>query len=96
MDEEVQIYLAIGNSDDKLSQARWAQYMRDIHLLISLNSTHIFGEWFSAPQSEYQNACYSFSLPKKDVDEFKKQVTQTRKYFSQDSVAWTEKGPEFL
>jgi len=51
------VYISIGNSDDKLTQAEWSQYVVEIIArVVSIGHTH--GAWFSLPHTAYQNACW--------------------------------------
>jgi hypothetical protein len=59
-------FVAIGNSDDKLTQAEWAEFCDDVVSLIDWqtedNAGRIHGIWYSAPASPFQNMCICFEL----------------------------------
>lgn len=57
----VTIYISIGNSDNKLTQEEWADFIDEIDELLDVY--HLVGRWFSAPDSEYQNACWCVTIP---------------------------------
>lgn len=58
------VVIMIGNSDDKLSQLEWAEYIKDVDqaVLLSMesidNDSHLHGRWFSLADSPYQNAAW--------------------------------------
>lgn len=54
------IYVSIGNSDDKLSQAMWAAFVDDVDSIVRQYATTVHGQWFSLPGSRWQNACWCF------------------------------------
>lgn len=56
------IYISIGNSDNKLSQKDWIQLIRQVKMSVrDYQPVQIYGEWYSAPDSQFQNACFAFS-----------------------------------
>lgn len=55
----VNTYISIGNSDDRLTQPRWADLIGDMRDLLNVgwrDRLQIHGEWFSAPDQPWQNA----------------------------------------
>jgi hypothetical protein len=90
------ITLQIGNSDDKLKQKKWAEYVKKIDALI-----HMFGGrryFFGAPPNyyEWQNATWIFDIDDEIKDLLKEKITNRRKNYMQDSVAWTEGHTQFI
>lgn len=85
----ITVYVSIGNSDDKLSQAEWANYVQVTRNLLRLRAREIHGEWYSAPDSDYQNACFCVVLGD-DADTIRKSLAELRAAWRQDSVAWAE------
>lgn len=97
------IYVGIGNSDDKLSQADWASYVEDVAHLIIDSATEVHGAWFSLPHSAYQNACWCFSVIEDDTEPGNREIYRLRRelrrlagQYRQDSIAWAVAEPEFL
>jgi hypothetical protein len=45
----VNVYLSIGNSDDKLTQAEWAEYVADMAGAVVCRAKQVHGTWFSLP-----------------------------------------------
>lgn len=84
------VYISIGNSDDKLTQAEWAAYVAEmLGGVVSLGHTH--GAWYSLPHTPYQNACWCVEFAAgRQVLEAQESAIEIRKKYRQDSVAWAE------
>jgi hypothetical protein len=82
------VYVSIGNSDDQLTQHEWSGYAREVIELVRDLSEQVFGEWYSEPSSEYQNACIAAAVPEELLGELRRALTTIRTAFHQDSVAW--------
>lgn len=82
------LYVSIGNSDDKLTQHQWADFCTDLHEVME-DAGKIHGEWFSASDSPYQNACICAEVSDNaDVDRIIRSNLADLAYgFSQDSIA---------
>ena len=85
----IQVYVSIGNSDDKLTQAIWGAYIEDFRELLRKHATQIHGEWYSAPDAVYQNACIAAVLADDDAEEIQKKLTALRRSYGQDTIAWS-------
>lgn len=85
----ITVYVSIGNSDDKLTQAEWSNYVQVTRNLLRLRAREIHGEWYSATDSGYQNACFCVALGD-DADLIRKSLAELRAAWRQDSVAWAE------
>lgn len=89
------VYIGIGNSDGKLSQARWATFSSFVRAAVSSASRagdgEILGEWYSPPNSRFQNACLCIRLPIDPdvVDKLKDDLADLGRYFDQDCVSWS-------
>jgi hypothetical protein len=87
-------YVSIGNSDDKLTQAEWSNFILDMSAEVaSLGKMH--GAWFSGPASPYQNACWCIEFGGPDaqatanvVAEAKELTAKLARKYRQDSIAW--------
>jgi hypothetical protein len=84
------IYAAIGNSDDKLSQQDWSRFVTEFISTLRAVADEIHGEWYSAPDAPYQNACCAFTIPDCFVPPLRCTLTNLRKRHGQDSIAWAE------
>ncbi len=91
------VYVAIGNSDDKLSQNRWVCFLLDTKQAIHDSGALIHGEWTSYPDSIYQNACFCFEIDDDKVPELKGELTAIAVVYDQDAISWVETtATEFL
>jgi hypothetical protein len=94
----VTIHVAIGNSDNRLTQQEWSSYFHEVDLLVRSAAPHIHGTWLSASESPYQNACWGFELS--ETGWYRRRVQDALREiagrYGQDSVAWNESETEFL
>lgn len=101
------IFIMIGNSDDKLSQADWADFVSDVdgHLDYALQPFgRVHGRWFSAPDVPWQSACwcveFNGAASGPSVDEqiaiAKTRMSGSAGSYRQDSIAWAEATTEFI
>lgn len=80
--------VCIGNSDDKLTQERWAGFIEDTGRFISARfGVHFSG--FSNPQSRWQNACWVFEIREDDVAYLENVLKALCANYYQDSIALT-------
>ena len=87
-------FICIGNSDNKLTQKRWAEFIEDIDLCAKLFQVH--GRWFSAPDSQFQNAAWCIEGSKPQIDALRPVLALMAKRYEQDSIALTVGEPEFV
>lgn len=90
------IYASIGNSDDKLTQSRWAKFVNVTITTIRGHAKAIHGEWMSAPNAPFQNACVCFEITDEAAAELKHELNILRVAFDQDSIAWAVAETEFI
>ena len=94
--DPVTVYISVGNSDDRLTQRRWAEFAWNIHSELE-GRGQLHGEWYSAPDSEYQNACWCIELP----DGFMATTVRAliaciARQFGQQAVAWAVARTDFI
>jgi len=91
------VYVSIGNTDDKLSQKDWALFQIDLQRLLHDAGGMFHGEWYSNPNSIYQNACICLELVDGLEPGLKIRLAQLAKKYRQESIAWAEvPATEFL
>ncbi|MET0417488.1 MAG: hypothetical protein ABW022_15860 [Actinoplanes sp.] len=83
-------YITIGNSDNKLSQNEWAHFVASARVILHEEAETVHGEWFSAGDSPWQNACWCVEVPDYRVERAKMRVGKLAPAFRQDSIAWAE------
>lgn len=84
----ITVYASIGNSDDKLTQQEWSEFVRDFERTMRRDAKQIYGVWYSAPGEPFQNACIGAAIPEPNVDMLRAALTEMGQYFQQDSIAW--------
>lgn len=88
------VYITIGNSDDKLSQAGWAAFLADVTaavVLARLNGAVVHFAGVSFPDAPWQNAQWCVQVPDEGVREaLRIRMRELAGRYLQDSVAWAE------
>lgn len=93
----ITVYVTIGNSDDKLTQSEWSDFITRIQHAFHNLAYHQHGEWFSNPDSKYQNAIWCIEVREVMIHRIKDQLSMIAKKFRQESIAWVEaKDVEFI
>lgn len=92
----VYVSLQIGNSDDKLLQTEWAQFVADTARLITVHVSRIYFHGCAEGSKPWQNACWVFLCTKMEATRLKNQMMDLRKQYKQDCVAWLEGVTELL
>lgn len=90
------VCIQIGNSDDKLTQSRWAEYVADVNALTTKYSshTHFFGG--SPNWMPWQNACWVCEVRDDLVSELKRALSKFRVPYDQESMAVLVGETEFV
>jgi len=89
------VYASIGNSDDKLTQAAWSNYLHSFRECMAKAASEVYGDWVSEPSSSYQNACIAIATETPHT--LKAALALLRDGYGQDSIAWVEAtGTEFI
>ncbi|MEU6387693.1 hypothetical protein ABZ847_29520 [Streptomyces bauhiniae] len=88
------VYISIGNSDDKLTQAEWSSFYSAVSLAVHEAANApvgaVHGQWVSEPASRWQNACWALQLPADygAIAHLKNVLVQLAATFRQESIAW--------
>lgn len=82
------IFVMIGNSDDRLTQRRWVQFVAATDATLRVNMAAIHGSWRSMPDEPYQNACWCIEVAPEQVEFLRDRLRHLAERFHQDSVAW--------
>ena len=90
------VTIQIGNSDDKLTQKRWSQYVIRLSGIIETCGleTHFSGG--SNPTAKWQNYCWVVIIYEAKIPIVLKHLTQLRKEFDQESIAVTIGKKEYV
>lgn len=96
MAESLTVYASIGNSDDKLTQAQWAEFHEIFAALIRKAADRVYGDWHSLPNSPWQNACLAFEIGAQSAARLKAALADLAAEYRQDCVAWAVAATEFV
>jgi ribonuclease HI len=83
----ISVVVQIGNSDNKLSQREWSDFVGEVSFQVTRASKviHFFGG--SATYERWQNVCWVVELVEPHLQTLKAEVARIRGVYRQDSVA---------
>jgi hypothetical protein len=92
------VSFAIGNSDDKLTQVVWSQFVRNVTAMVeavAAEGAQVHFAGYSAPAQPWQNAVWVLDLGSgADADalrgEIRCELAELCGKYGQDSIAWWE------
>ncbi|MGH6657597.1 MAG: hypothetical protein ACRDVE_20620 [Actinocrinis sp.] len=91
------VYVSIGNSDNKLTQAQWAEFCRRTLDFLQGEALAVHGVWYSATDAPYQNAAICFEInAEQQATPIKEVLQRLALAYHQDSIAWATAQTEFL
>lgn len=96
MPETVTAFVAIGNSDDKLTQAMWSRYVAATDEVVERWAIEVHGRWYSLPDSRYQNACWCLETSAHELESLRERLAVLAYSFDQESIALTVGTTEFI
>ena len=88
------VIIQIGNSDNKLTQKEWSEFVRCVDIYSSVTDTHFRG--VSNSDAPWQNACWVLEVEDYNYDGLKRTIGNLESEFKQDSIAWTEGITKFI
>ena len=90
------VIIAIGNSDDKLTQAQWSRFWKAVNEQVTyygcFAGVQVYGRWLSLPSEPYQNAGWSLSFDTGMANlaiDLRNNLAEICHGYRQDSIAWT-------
>ena len=93
----ITVYVSISNSDDKLTQAEWADYYAYVSITLrSCLGVNIHGQWVSEPACAWQNACWCIEIPEDSTEPLRVALKAIAALYRQDSIAWAVTDVELL
>ena len=93
------VTVQIGNSDDKLSQREWSDFVGRVHGSIGYFADQIHFSGHSSPNVCWQNAAWVFEIEAVEpplASHLREELAKIRAEFKQESVAWTEGETSFI
>lgn len=90
------ISVQAGNSDNKLTQQEWADFVRQLDAILDAYETarHFFGG--SETYAKWQNVCWVCKIDPEDLESLKRQLWQSRRDYRQTSVCLLVGKAEFV
>lgn len=89
--------ILIGNSDDKLAQREWADYVNGLHALIRNLRVKVHFQGLSVGSAPWQNACWVIDIPpRRALLIFKDELRTIATRYRQDSIAIVVGETEFV
>lgn len=88
----INVYISIGNSSNKLKQAEWADFYRQVDSFLISSGVKFHGKWMSSPVSQYQNACWSIDIIDTEAErtQLKDGLSDLAREFRQNGIMWAE------
>lgn len=100
MKDSTTVTIQIGNTDNKLSQATWAEFVARMNyvLNVGVGEESLVIHFFGAPPnySEHQNAAWVVECANRYFLKLRENVSRTRQEYNQDSAAMTVGDTEFV
>jgi len=96
MSKAITMVVQIGNSDDKLSQGKWSNYIDYVHDKIKPFANEIHFNGGSSFDAPWQNACFVLEIDYVSISKLRTELTSVKKLFDQDSIAITCGDTEFI
>jgi hypothetical protein len=90
------VYACIGNPDDRLTQARWHEYLRKFIALVRVQAAAVHDEWMSQPTSPRQSACVAFDIDHNDVLLLQHDLRSLAGEYGCEGILWAEAKPRLL
>lgn len=96
MSAPVTVYVSIGNSDDKLTQKQWSEFVLEVRCAVFGAATEVHGDWYSLPDAQFQNACWCIVMDPDRHAALRASLTEIRRGYDQDGIAWSVAETEFV
>lgn len=87
MANEVSVCVLLGNSDNKLTQREWSEFVDDVRGLVASYATETQFVGATDSISPYQTACIVFNMDETEVASFENYLERIRIRYRQDSIA---------
>ena len=90
------ISVQAGNSDNKLTQQEWSDFVRQLDAILDAHETarHFFGG--SETYAKWQNVCFVCEVKAEELESLKESLKDCREFYHQDSVCLLVGKAEFV
>lgn len=82
------VTIQIGNSDDKLTQKKWSQFVLELNYMVN-NYCDVHFSGGSASIAEWQNYCIVGNVDNSNMDNLQLELREIGKAYNQESVSLT-------
>lgn len=87
--EMTTVTIGIGNSDNRLSQAEWASYVKEVRSCVKAFAHKVHFDGGTNWDSPRQSACFVAEVPPRSSEPLAQSLQDIRRTYLQDSVAVT-------
>lgn len=91
-----QVYVSIGNSDNKLTQQEWSEFCDDLIDVLGDYEERVYGQWYSLPNAPWQNMVASIEIADDLLDQLRAALRPLAEEYHQDSIALQAGTAEFV
>lgn len=89
--------IQIGNSDDRLSQAKWSTFISHLNHWLDRNCEQVHFAGCSPASMPWQNACFVITIAsRRSVQELRERLAMYAANYEQDSIALTIGNTELI
>lgn len=96
MGDTLDVMIAIGNSEGKLTQSGWSEFIHDVNTAARLLDGEIRGDWYSLPNARWQNAAFCYTIPSSSLEGLRNDLKEIGEDWKQDAIALLVGETEFL
>lgn len=88
--------VVIGNSDNKLTQHEWANFITQVTNVVASRSQEVHSIAHTRPDSIYQTAVFVFAVEKANLEPLRKDLATAARHYRQESITLMVAKPEFV
>jgi len=89
------VYVSIGNSDDKLTQLEWSEYWHAVDRELKFWG-RLHGVWLAVNNTPYQNAVWACEIKEVYRAQMREGLRKIMTRYNQDAIAWFEGKTDFV
>lgn len=82
-------YVGISNSDDRLSQAKWAAFNYRVEGIVRYSAVTVEGAWVTPSVSPFQEALWCVRIIRDDIEPMLVELRKAAFDYQQQSISWT-------
>lgn len=90
------VVIIAGNSDNKLTQREWCNFVNTLSKAIAIDATGTEFNGGPCTAAPFQNYCWVIGIDDLAAAHLRTEIRLIRENFGQDAVAWIEGKPNFI